>query len=182
MFHTLEEVSALFTPAELAAIDAATEIDLFGARNDALTSTVAWANHVEKLDVDRALTVDDHSVWTEHDLIAAMYMRDRASRALALLPHELAERLLGPVAAADDQYRGFTVEDSGVRINAINMIPKPDRAWWWYRVPADGPVAVFLSRYDAEGNYVGQSEGDESKLIAPPVGHDDSAIPGSQAG
>jgi hypothetical protein len=84
-----------------------------------LTSTVAWANHVEKL------------------------------------------------AAADDQYRGFTVEDSGVRINAINMIPKPDRAWWWYRVPADGPVAVFLSRYDAEGNYVGQSEGDESKLITP---------------
>ena len=94
MFHTLEEVSALFTPAELAAIDAAAEIDQFGGRNGALTSTVAWANHVEKL------------------------------------------------AAADDQYRGFTVEDSGVRINAINMIPKPDRVWWWYRVPADGPAAV----------------------------------------
>ena len=128
MFHTLEEVSALFTPAELAAIEAAAETDQFGGRRDALTATVAWANHVEKL------------------------------------------------AAADDQYRGFTVEDSGVRINAI---PKPDRAWWWYRVPADGPVAVFLSGYDAEGNYVGQSEGDESKLITPPVGHDDSAIPGS---
>jgi hypothetical protein len=119
-----------------------------------------------------------------------------------------AEEVMGQ--SYDSVYARFTaaemavIEDSGVRITRIANLEAPDipvpNDWWWHRVPVDGPVAIDLShyddagnyvgpagrirlsRYDARGNYVGQSEGDESKLITPPVGDDDSAIPGSQAG
>ena len=199
-----DAISARFTAAERAVIDEHAHVDPYGTRDNALSLTVSWAAHVDKLERDRALPWDDHSVWNEHDLVATMIMRDRLVRALGLIPTELAERLSIVASEVDERFRSFTIEDSGVRITRIANLEAPDTPvpndWWWHRVPVDGPVAIDLSHYDdagnyvgpagrirlsrndADGNYVGQSEGDESKFITPPVGHDDSAIPGSQAG
>ena len=137
-------------------------------------------------------------------MVAALIIRDRLVRALGLIPTELAERLSVIASEADERFRSFTVDDSGLRITRIANLEAPETPvpddWWWHRVPVDGPVAIDLSHYDdagnyvgpagrirlscydAQGSYVGQSEGAESKLITPPVGHDDSPIPGPWGG
>jgi len=181
-YCTLEELSAHFTAAELTAIQEASWVSEFGHKSDALTLTVGWANHVDKLDKDRRLPWEDHSVWTEHDLEAALRIRDRLAQALSRLPAPVAERLSEVVSEADESFRDFTADDTGARMARIAHVELAGRGWWWFRVPVDGPVAIDLSHYDAAGNYVGPSESDESRLATPPVGHDDPSIPGPEAG
>ena len=159
MGQPYDSVYARFTAAEMAVIDEHAHVDPYGTRDNALSLTVSWAAHVDKLDRDRPLPYDDHSVWNEHDLVATMIMRDRLVRALGLIPTELAERLSIIASEADGRFRSFTVDDSGLRITRIANLEAPETPvpddWWWHRVPVDGPVAIDLSHYDAAGNYVG---------------------------
>jgi hypothetical protein len=157
-----DSVYARFTAAEMAVIDEHAHVDPYGTRDNSLSLTVSWAAHVDKLERDRALPWDDHSVWNEHDLVATMIMRDRLVRALGLIPTELADRLSIIASEVDERFRSFTVEDSGVRMARIaaspNVTDTPVPAdWWWHRVPVDGPIAIDLSHYDDAGNYVGPS-------------------------
>ena len=159
MGELYDAISARFSPEELAVIEKYAYIDAWGGRDNALSLTVSWGAHVDKLDRDRALPYDDHSVWTEHDLVAALIIRDRLVRASGLIPTELAERLSVIASEADERFRSFTVDDSGLRITRIANLEAPETPvpddWWWHRVPVDGPVAIDLSHYDAAGNYVG---------------------------
>ncbi|MEV6900402.1 hypothetical protein [Amycolatopsis sp. NPDC051372] len=118
-----------------------------GDDHDALRLAKAWFLHVEKLDSDRALPPTDHTVWTEHDLAAALFMRDFVEDALAGLEPELADRVRPGVTAADDLFRSFTVEDPGDRMAKVAHIDLAGRGWWWFRVPASGLIAQDLAGY-----------------------------------
>jgi hypothetical protein len=154
-----DAIADRFSTDEQAVIERQSYVDPYGGRDNALRLTVSWAAHVDKLDRDRTLPYGDHSVWTEHDLVAALIIRDRLVRALGLIPAELADRLLAIAYEADARFRGFTVEDSGIRITRIANLEVPDTPvsedWWWHRVPVDGPIAIDLSLYNAAGEYVG---------------------------
>ena len=158
MIYTLDDVANRLNSEELAQVEAASWVSEFGHKSDALTLTVGWANHVDKLDKDRRLPWEDHSVWTEHDLEAALRIRDRLAQALSRLPAPVAERLSAVVSEADESFRGFTADDTGARMARIADVELAGRGWWWFRVPVDGPIAIDLSHYDAAGNYVGSSD------------------------
>jgi hypothetical protein len=147
MPETPQEPRSLFNDAELARI-AEHRITLGGStQRDAVELAAAWAGNVRKIDADRALPATDRSVWSEHDLAGALFLRDHLERALTALPAELRERLGGWIGAADEQYRSFTVSDSGQRIEKIAEVDVTGRSWWWFRVPASGPIAEDLARY-----------------------------------
>src|SRR5665647_2269257 len=86
VIYTLDDVANRLSPEQLAQVEEASWVSEFGHKSDALTLTVGWANHVDKLDKDRRLPWEDHSVWTEHDLEAALRIRDRLAQALSRLP------------------------------------------------------------------------------------------------
>ena len=140
------ELHAMFSDAERAEIaEAKPQPD--ADKPDALGLAVAWAAHVEKIDNDRALPWTDHSVWTEHDLAAALFMRDSVANALGLLRKDLADRLATYVAVTDDRFRSFTENDSGERLAKIARVDLSGRGWWWFRIPTSGPIVQDLARY-----------------------------------
>jgi hypothetical protein len=146
MKHIPAELHAVFSDAERAEI--ADAKPLAGPdKPDALGLAVAWAAHVEKIDNDRALPWTDRSVWTEHDLAAALFMRDSVANALSRLRKDLADRLADYVSVTDDRFRSFTQDDSGERMAKIARVDLSGRGWWWFRVPTSGPIAQDLTRY-----------------------------------
>ncbi len=136
-------IGELFGDEELAEIVAA------GSRPDrnALTWTRAWKVHVEKIDNDRSLPWEDRTVWTEHDLVAAMYIRGFAEDAVSLLRPDLATKVRVWLAQIDDRFRSFTAEDSGERVAKVAGIDTAGRGWWWFRVPTSGPIVQDLANY-----------------------------------
>jgi hypothetical protein len=148
------DLASHFTKAELSTIEACARVDPDGDARDALRISTAWAAHVDKLDRDRDLPHEDRSVWNEYDLVAALTMRDILASALALLPADLATRVEKLTTSTDDRFRSFTSEDSGIRITKIAEVSPEGRGWWWYRIPTDGPIAVDLAHYNADGNYI----------------------------
>ena len=141
------EILALFTDAELAEIAENKPEQEAEDKPDALGLARAWTLHVEKLDADRALPYTDRTVWTEHDLAGALFMRDFVEGALARLRPDLAGKVRQYVTPADDLFRSFTADDPGDRIAKIARIDLTGRGWWWFRVPASGPIVQDLSRY-----------------------------------
>jgi hypothetical protein len=141
------EIRSMFTDGELSEIAACKIARADGNERDAIQLAAAWALHVEKIDRDRALPWSDRSVWTEHDLAAALFMRDYVEDALAQLPPPLAEKMRRYVAESDDRFRSFTIDDSGQRMAKIAGVEVSGRSWWWFRVPVDGPIAEDLSKY-----------------------------------
>lgn len=143
----MQDIRASFAEEDLAAMAADAVALPDGSTPDAVTLAVAWAKHVSKLDADRALPYTDRSVWTEHDLAGSMFLRDNLDRALAALRPPLRERVAAFVQPADEQFRSFTVDDSGERIAVIARVDVAGRGWWWFRVPADGPITQDLASY-----------------------------------
>ncbi|WP_326568868.1 hypothetical protein VSH64_45175 [Amycolatopsis rhabdoformis] len=133
-----------FTDEELAEIG---ENKPSATRPDALGWARAWVLHVEKIDQGRALPQSDRSVWTEHDFAAALFIRDFVEAALGRLRPALADKVRECFTAADDLFRSFTVADSGDRIATIAGVDLEGRGWWWFRVPASGPIARDLATY-----------------------------------
>lgn len=113
----------------------------------AIDLAVAWANNVQKIDLDRALPGSDRSVWNEHDLAGTLFLRDHLDKSLDQLRLSLRERLERYVARTDERFRSFTVHDSGQRMAAIAEVDVAGRSWWWFRVPGSGPIAEDLSGY-----------------------------------
>lgn len=140
------EVRAMFSDAELAEI-AANKQTPGDDKLDAIELARAWELHVEKIDNDRTLPWTDRSVWTEHDLAGAMFMRDFVEDALSRLRPELAGKVRRYVAKADDRFRSFTADDSGERMAKIAGVDMAGRGWWWFRVPTSGPIVQDLARY-----------------------------------
>lgn len=144
---TYEELASTFSADELMVVADCAWVDAYGRPHDGLTMTAGWVSHVAKLDSDRALPWTDHSVWTEHDLAAALFIRDFLAHALAELPSVIADRLMQVAAETDAQFLSFTIEDPGRRMDQVADVDGESRGRWWSRVPVDGPVAHFLSRY-----------------------------------
>jgi len=136
------DVEEVLTDAELAEIAAAAR-----RHDDALAYSRAWELHVEKIDDDRSLPWEDRTVWTEHDLVAAMFIRDFVEDALGLLRPELAAKVMPWVERTDDRFRSYTAEDSGERVAKVAQIDTAGRGWWWFRVPTSGPIVQDLANY-----------------------------------
>jgi hypothetical protein len=158
MPSSLDDFRSNFSAADLAVVAERAPVHQSGSRLDAISMAASWAAHVNKLDHDRHLAADDHSVWTEHDLVAALFVRDFLHNALVLLPSDLAARIEKLTTDADDLFRSFTSEDSGIRITKIAEVNPEGRGWWWYRLPTDGPIAIDLANYDTDGNYIARPE------------------------
>jgi hypothetical protein len=141
------DVMAMFSDTELAEIAAAKPAPDNADRPDAIGFARAWEVHVEKIDDDRSLPWTDHSVWNEHDLAAAMFMRDFVENALNLLRPELADKVRRYVTKTDDRFRSYTTDDSGERMAKIANVQPAGRGWWWFRVPTSGPIVEDLARY-----------------------------------
>jgi hypothetical protein len=136
-----------FDEDELSAIQAAAIRLASGDERTAPQLATAWAANIEKIDSDRARPADDHRVWTEHDLAGALFVRDSLERALGQLPPPLRAKVERVVAPTDERFRSFTVDDSGRRMAAVAMVEPTGRGWWWYRVPADGPIVADLAQW-----------------------------------
>jgi hypothetical protein len=120
---------------------------VFDDNKDTVNFAVAWANNVRKIDEDRALAWTDRTVWNEHDLAGALFLRDRLDNAIRELSAAVQEKLAPYVAASDERFRAITVNDSGERMAQIADVTLPGRSWWWFRVPDAGPIVQDLARY-----------------------------------
>lgn len=119
-----------------------------GTEEDVIDLIVAWKLHVEKFDQDRSLPWTDHSVWNEHDLAGALFLRDFTEDALKCLTPSLAAKLRHHVDEIDALFRTFTSDDSGERMAEIASVDMEDRGWWWFRVPDSGPIAQDFANID----------------------------------
>ena len=141
------EISSLFDDIEIDDIAAHPVTLGESTERDAIDLAISWAAHVRKIDTDRALPWSDRSVWTEHDLAAALHMRDFVQMALDRLPSTLRERMRQVVAATDEQFRSYTIDDPRERMAVVAGIDLAGRGWWWRRVPENGPIAQDLAGY-----------------------------------
>ena len=145
--HSSADLRSSFTAEELRELDAAKIKVTPSTERTALDLVEAWAANVAKIDADRALDPADRSVWTEHDLAGALFVRDFLHQALNDLPEHLREKMQPFVTDVDDHFKSYTVDDSGQRMAGIAAIDLVGRRWWWFRVPDSGPIAVELSTY-----------------------------------
>lgn len=145
-----DEVRSLFSEAELAEIAAHPVILGENTERDAVDLAIGWEKHVQKIDADRALASSDHSVWTEHDLAAALFLRDFLQLALDRLSPSVKARLERHVAATDGQFRSYTVDDTRGRMAAVAHVDLAGKPWWWHRVPVSGPILEDLARYGGD--------------------------------
>ncbi|HEX5203379.1 MAG TPA: hypothetical protein VFW27_25895 [Actinoplanes sp.] len=141
------DLVSLFDAAEIAEIESRT-VPLSGDRTaDALELAAGWAGRVDKLDRDRALPWSDRTVWNEHDLAGSLFVRDFLQQALNGLPETTRRKLAEWVGAADQRFRGFTVDDPAGRMSRVAEVDLGGRGWWWRRVPDSGPIVEDLARY-----------------------------------
>jgi hypothetical protein len=113
----------------------------------AVELAVRWSHSVAKLDDDRALPWSDHGVWTEHDLVGALYLRDAVETGLDALPEPARAKVAAFVGRVDDRYRSFTVDDPSGRMGVVAVRDLTGRGWWWFRVPSSGPIVRDLRSY-----------------------------------
>jgi hypothetical protein len=141
------EIRSAFNDSEIEEIKA-NRIRLSGnTERNTIDLAVAWAENVKKIDLDRALPAHDRSVWNEHDLAGALFLRDHLEKSLNQLRSSLREKMERYAAKTDERFRSFTIDDSGQRMARVAEIDTAGRSWWWFRVPASGPIAQDLSRY-----------------------------------
>ena len=103
----------------------------------------AWAGRVLRFLRELDTSYDETpSAWGAHDLVAALYTRDRVEAGLAVTPSD--DRRLAVVEATDELFRLFTVEDDADSLLLVGY-DIPRSPWWWRRVPARGPVVIELT-------------------------------------
>ena len=115
-----------------------------GGRTVVLSDMVdAWAVHVVRLfrELDTSVA-ETPSAWGAHDLVAALYARDRVKAGLDTCPG--VDGTLAVVEATDELFRCFTVEDERDLLGLVGY-DIPRAPWWWRRVPTRGPVATELT-------------------------------------
>ena len=146
MIELPTELAIVLDEADRAVIDEH-GIELPWGPTNAVELAVRWSNSVAKLDDDRTLSWSDHSVWTEHDLVGALYLRDAVETGLDALPEPARAKVAAFVGTVDDRYRSFTVEDPSGRMGVVAVRDLTGRGWWWFRVPSTGPIVNDLRSY-----------------------------------
>lgn len=141
------EIQSVLVESDLAEIESK-KITLGGStERDAVDLAISWNKNVKKIDTDRELPQTDRSVWTEHDFVGTLFLRDHLERALNELQPDLRDKVERYVLDTDDRFRSFTIDDSGQRTAKIAEINPAGKSWWWFRVPNSGPIAQDLSMY-----------------------------------
>ena len=141
------QIRAMFDDDEIAEIGTHPIVLGESTEGDAIDMAMAWAAHVQKIDADRVLPWEDHSVWTEHDLAAALYIRDFLQLALDRLSPSLRDRLQQYVTTIDEHFQSYTVDDPAGRMAKVADVDLTGRPWWWRRVPDSGPIVQDLANY-----------------------------------
>jgi hypothetical protein len=73
--------------------------------------------------------------------------RAAGRQALDALSPPTRSKLAGWVEAADDRFRGYTIDDPAGRMGKVAEVDPTGRGWWWRRVPDSGPIVEDLARY-----------------------------------
>lgn len=105
-----------------------------------------WADRVLKLKRDMAGNAPRHLVWTIDDLWASCSVRESIRRALTNKFDATAK--LSILEAADDLFRSYTRQMSSREVASIyeNDEPPLSDAWWWHRIPIEGPLSDEAAR------------------------------------
>ncbi|WP_157128874.1 hypothetical protein [Nocardia amamiensis] len=101
-----------------------------------------WATGVLKLESDSTRKSDSWNAWIVRDLLYKLRIRDAIEAILPELGEALRPAVERWVSEYDRMYLSFTVEDSRRWIAWKAGRSKLELAWWWYRIPEYGPVAV----------------------------------------
>ncbi|WP_157128873.1 hypothetical protein [Nocardia amamiensis] len=101
-----------------------------------------WATSVLRLESDSTRKSDEWNAWTVDDLLDELRIRDAIEAILPELDEPLRLAVERWVSEYDRIYLSFTVEDSRRWIVWKAKRSKLELAWWWYRIPEYGPVAV----------------------------------------
>lgn len=124
------------------------QVAVSGSRSVSLGDLlVAWSGHVEKIESDLVLPDDDRSVWGAHDLIAALYIRDRIQEGTAGLDARLRKNVDEFVSGADERFLSLTEADEQGSAEAVDGRTDAGRGWWWKRIPKAGPIHSELVQY-----------------------------------
>lgn len=107
----------------------------------------AWREHLLKFESDLLVAADDRSTWGAHDYVAALVIRDLIAQGVALVSLDLRSRIERAVAELDQRFTNFSEPDPEGYTERIDGRSKPDRGWWWHRIPKNGPVREEILAY-----------------------------------
>lgn len=123
--------------------------------HDRITSlaelVAGWAGHVDRLISETTRSVSDRDIWTEHDYVAALHLRDRLAAGLKSAPESVTSLAKDAVAAADLRFESWTIGDSKRLLARVVPSTELGPDWWWHRVPRQGPVVDSLLRVGNTG-------------------------------
>ena len=105
-----------------------------------------WYQHVAKLQADLPCSDDDRTVWGAYDVVAAVALRSRIERGMSRAGTGIHPLVRAAVDEVDETFREFTEVDPQERLARLDGSSPDASAWWWGRVPSDGPARRELDR------------------------------------
>jgi hypothetical protein len=133
-------------PDEIAQLESVTVLVAPDKRSDLRTLVGAWERHVDKIERDLDLPDSDRSVWGVHDLVAALSLRGFVQQGVDALANGLLEPARAALAAIDERFKSFTLEDPEGSIRMVDGRPALPEQWWWHRIPKRGPARRELDQ------------------------------------
>jgi hypothetical protein len=129
-----------FDERDLASLSAL-EVPLSTSRSATLIDLLlSWSGHIDKIASDLVKADDDRTVWGAHDLVAALYIRDRIEGCLADLETQLGLKVGRFLVDADERFNSLTDFDDRGLVEVVDGTSDPGRGWWWRRIPKAGPI------------------------------------------
>ncbi|QBI53992.1 hypothetical protein EKD16_11035 [Streptomonospora litoralis] len=101
---------------------------------------IGWASHVVELRKHTETGSGDLPYWGAHDLVAAVSLRTFTETAYTEIDDELRTKFDPILTEVDNEFLSFTEHDDFGCVEAVDGMSKPDRGWWWHRIPTHGPI------------------------------------------
>jgi len=114
-----------------------------------LTLISWWASEVLRFqsELDWDWEDPERTVWNSHDLVGAYYLRNAIEIGLDTLETSMGNRKVALLAAIDELFITFTVEDADSLLRLAERNSDAELGWWWRRIPVRGPVPQELRHY-----------------------------------
>ena len=113
----------------------------------------SWGRRVQRFEDELDKTLDDPTVWIDHDWQGTLYYRDTLAGVLEQLPDRFRRMAEPTVQAMDAHFQRITqVDEDGLLERLFDEDDDHDVGadWWWRRVPVRGPVLdTLLERPEA---------------------------------
>ncbi|MFI6045244.1 hypothetical protein ACIA8C_26680 [Nocardia sp. NPDC051321] len=110
---------------------------------------LGWANGVLEMEINSTRHPDAWNAKDVHDLVYDLRIRDAIEDSLPQLSEDLRPAVEKWVAQYDRIYSSLTVDDSRRWVALKGQRRREKLNWWWYRIPASGPVVEEYRSYMA---------------------------------